>query len=76
LNKPESSSWMTTSSAASAFGWQRRNESDDIKPLIPKGGPYKLWSRRGIAGGANADESGRMRLKEGAIFSAGGDDHY
>src|SRR6266511_1485821 len=35
LNKPESSSLMTTSSAASAFGWQRRKESDDIKPLVP-----------------------------------------
>jgi hypothetical protein len=28
---------MTTSSAASAFGWQRRKESDDIKPLVPSG---------------------------------------
>jgi hypothetical protein len=42
LNKPESSSLMTTSSAASAFGWQRRKESDDIKPLVPKSGPSNL----------------------------------
>ena len=27
------------SSAASAFGWQRRKENDDIKPLVPEGGP-------------------------------------
>src|SRR5262249_41585350 len=43
---PESSSLMTMSSAASAFGWQRRKESDDIKPLGPEGWSFR-HDRRG-----------------------------
>ena len=37
---------MTMSSAASAFGWQRRKESDDIKPLVPEGWSFR-HDRRG-----------------------------
>src|SRR5258708_32671880 len=33
-NTPESNSSTMTSWAASAFGWQRRKESDDVKPLV------------------------------------------
>src|SRR5262245_22617414 len=33
-NTPESNSSMMTSWAALAFGWQRRKESDDVKPLV------------------------------------------
>ena len=33
-NRPESNSSTMTSWAASAFGWQRRKESDDVKPLV------------------------------------------
>src|SRR6266566_7689348 len=33
-NTRESNSSTMTSWAASAFGWQKRKESDDIKPLV------------------------------------------
>src|SRR5262249_15854822 len=58
LNKPESSSLMRTSSAGSAFGWQKRKESDDIKP----------WGRQGNAS-ARPDRRDRKWLHPPATRS-------
>jgi hypothetical protein len=67
LNKLESSSLMTMST--SAFGWQRRKESDDIKPLVPEGWSFRhdrLGSAQGDVLNSSASHAWRSWLNFGA----------